>query len=61
MSSDRPLESRSWDLPQDEAERLLEELRDQIDKLKAQISVYRAVIGEEPAEPPPDPHPQPHS
>lgn len=47
MSTDRPFESRTWDLPEDEAERLLEELRAQIDKLKAQITVYRAVIGEE--------------
>jgi hypothetical protein len=59
MSTDRPRESRTWDIAPDEAERLLDELRSQIDKLKAQITVYRAVVGEEPAEPPggAPPHP----
>jgi hypothetical protein len=54
MSTDRPFESRTWELPEDEAERLLEELRTQIDKLKAQISVYRAVVGEETPDAPTD-------
>ncbi len=48
-----PQEPRSWDKPE-ELDRLIDELRDQIEGLRARIEDYRNVIsGEDPDRPPP--------
>ena len=49
MSRNLPKEPRSWDEP-DELERIVQELREQIDGLRARVRVYREVIGGEDAE-----------
>lgn len=46
MSRKSSSEPRSWDEP-DELDRLVHELREQIDGLRARVRVYREVIGGE--------------
>lgn len=41
--SDRPPEPKTWN-SSDDAERLLAEMREQIDEMKARVRIYRAVL-----------------
>ena len=49
MSRHESSEPRSWDEPE-ELERIVHELREQIDGLRAKVRVYREVIGGEGAD-----------
>lgn len=49
MSRDKSPEPRTWDEPE-ELERIVHELREQIDGLRARVRVYRELIGGEDSE-----------